>query len=90
MAIEDGAIIARALEQESSLGAALDLYQQSRYERTARVQIGSNEMGKLFHQRTEEDLRRGFEGRDLAKERNAWLFSYDPWTVPLGAATAAP
>ena len=89
MAIEDGAIIARALEQESSLGAALDLYQQSRYERTARVQIGSNEMGKLFHQRTEEDLRRGFEGRDLAKERNAWLFSYDPWTVPLGAPAVA-
>jgi salicylate hydroxylase len=85
MAIEDGPIIARALEHESSMSAALDLYQRSRYERTARVQIGSNEMGKLFHQRTEEDLRRGFEGRDLAKERNAWLFSYDPWTAPLGA-----
>lgn len=84
MAIEDGPILARALEQESSIAAALDLYQRSRYERTARVQIGSNEMGKLFHQQTEEDLRRGFEGRDLAKERNTWLFSYDPWTVPLG------
>jgi salicylate hydroxylase len=85
MAIEDGAIIARVLEQESSTSAALDLYQRSRYERTARVQIGSNEMGKLFHLRTEEDLRRGFAGRDLAKERNAWLFSYDPWTAPLAA-----
>jgi salicylate hydroxylase len=83
MAIEDGVIIARVLEQESSTSAALDLYQRSRYERTARVQIGSNEMGKLFHLRTEEDLRRGFAGRDLAKERNAWLFSYDPWTAPL-------
>jgi salicylate hydroxylase len=83
MAIEDGAIIARVLEQESSASAALDLYQRSRYERTARVQIGSNEMGKLFHLRTEEDLRHGFAGRDLAKERNAWLFSYDPWTAPL-------
>ena len=89
MAIEDGPIIARALEQESSIGAALDVYQRSRYERTARVQIGSNEMGKLFHQRTEEDLRRGFEGRDLAKERNEWLFSYDPWTVPLAAPATA-
>jgi len=85
MAIEDGPIIARALETTSSMEAALDLYQRSRYQRTARVQIGSNEMGKLFHQRSEEDLRRGFEGRDLAKERNAWLFSYDPWTAPLGA-----
>jgi salicylate hydroxylase len=85
MAIEDAAIIARVLEQESSTAAALDLYQRSRYERTARVQIGSNEMGKLFHLRTEEDLRRGFAGRDLAKERNAWLFSYDPWTAPLAA-----
>jgi salicylate hydroxylase len=85
MAIEDGPIIARALEQESSTRAALDLYQRSRYERTARVQIGSNEMGKLFHLRTEEDLRRGFAARDLAKERNAWLFSYDPWSAPLAA-----
>jgi len=83
MAIEDGAIIARALEQESSTPAALDLYQRSRYERTARVQIGSNEMGKLFHLRTEDELRRGFAARDLAKERNAWLFSYDPWSAPL-------
>jgi len=87
MAIEDAAIIARALEQESSPAAALDLYQRSRYERTARVQIGSNEMGKLFHLRTEDDLRRGFAGRDLAKERNAWLFSYDPWNAPLAART---
>ena len=31
----------------------------------------------------------GFEGRDLAKERNAWLFSYDPWTAPLGAPGTA-
>ena len=85
MSIEDAAIIARALEQASSTSAALDLYQRSRYERTARVQIGSNEMGKLFHLRTEDDLRRGFAGRDLAKERNAWLFSYDPWTAPLAA-----
>ena len=89
MAIEDGAIIARALEQESSTSAALDLYQRSRYERTSRVQIGSNEMGKLFHLRTEEALRQGFANRDLAKERNAWLFSYDPWSAPLAPRAEA-
>ncbi|HUL82466.1 MAG TPA: FAD-dependent oxidoreductase [Gammaproteobacteria bacterium] len=89
MAIEDGAIIARALEQESSASAALDLYQRSRYERTSRVQIGSNEMGKLFHLRTEDALRQGFANRDLARERNAWLFSYDPWSAPLAPRVEA-
>jgi len=89
MAIEDGAIVARALEQESTTSAALDLYQRSRYERTARVQVGSNEMGKLFHLRTEDALRQGFANRDLARERNAWLFSFDPWSAPLAARADA-
>ncbi len=84
LAIEDGAILARALEQASSTSAALDLYQRSRYERTARVQRGSNDLGKLYHLRTEQELRQGFATRDLSKERGSWVFSYDPWSAPLG------
>jgi salicylate hydroxylase len=86
LAIEDGAILARALEQAPSTSAALDLYQRSRYERTARVQRGSNELGKLYHLRTEQELREGFATRDLSKERGSWVFSYDPWTEPLADA----
>jgi salicylate hydroxylase len=88
LAIEDGAILARALEAVSSTSAALDLYQRSRYERTARVQQGSNELGKLYHLRTERELRQGFATRDLSKERGSWVFSYDPWSAPLGDAQA--
>lgn len=85
MAIEDGMILARALEAASSVPAALELYQQSRRERTARVQIGSSELGKLYHLRTEQELRAAFTRRDLARERGEWLYSYDPLTAPLGA-----
>jgi len=85
MAIEDGVILARALEQTRTIDAALALYQQTRYERTARVQLGSAELGELYHLRTEAELRRGFADRNIAKERGQWLYSYDPLTAPLGA-----
>jgi salicylate hydroxylase len=89
MAIEDSAILARALERASSTSAALDLFQRSRYERTARVQVGSDSLGKLYHLRTEEELRQGFRDRDMAKERGGWLFSYDPWSAPLAPPAEA-
>jgi salicylate hydroxylase len=83
MAVEDGMILARALEAAPSISAALELYQRSRRERTARVQIGSSELGKLYHLRTEQELRAAFTRRDLARERGEWLYSYDPLTAPL-------
>ena len=86
MAIEDGMILARALEAAPSISAALELYQQSRRERTARVQTGSSELGKLYHLRTEQELRAAFGRRDLARERGQWLYSYDPLTAPLTAS----
>jgi salicylate hydroxylase len=85
MAIEDGMILARALRAASPIAAALDLYQRSRYERTARVQLGSSELGKLYHLRTERELRAAFTQRDLARERGEWLYSYDPLTAPLAS-----
>jgi salicylate hydroxylase len=88
LAIEDGAILARALTESGSTGAALDLYQRSRYERTARVQRGSNELGKLYHLRSEQELRQAFATRDMANERGSWVFSYDPWSAPLGDTPA--
>ncbi len=83
MAIEDGAILARALESADTVASGLDVYARSRYARTARVQTGSDELGKLYHLRTEAELRAGFATRDIAKERGEWLFSYDPLTAPL-------
>ncbi len=85
MAIEDGAILARALEATRSVATALDLYQLTRYARTTRVQVGSDELGKLYHLRTEDALKHAFAHRDLTKERGEWLYSYDPLTAPLGS-----
>jgi salicylate hydroxylase len=82
MAIEDGVILGRALEDASSIAAALDRYQRARYERTARVQSGSNDLGRLYHLRTEDELRAAYSRRDLGGERG-WLYGYDPFTAPL-------
>jgi salicylate hydroxylase len=86
LAIEDGAILARALDAAASTADALDLYQRSRFERTARVQRGSSDLGRLYHLRTEQQLRDAFATRDMSKERGSWVFDYDPWSVPLGDA----
>ena len=83
MAIEDGAVIARALQQEADVGAALDLYQRNRLERTARIVNESSANRNMFHLPSEFALREAFAQRDMNAERTAWLFSYDPMTVEL-------
>ena len=83
MAIEDGAVIARALQQESDVCAALDLYQRNRLARTARIVNESSANRNMFHLPSEAALRDAFAQRDMNAERTAWLFSYDPMTVEL-------
>ena len=83
MAIEDGVILARALEQTDSVAAALELYQSNRFERTARVQTGSNDMATLYKSSTEAELRRAFEDFTLHEKRNQWLYGYNALSVPL-------
>jgi 2-polyprenyl-6-methoxyphenol hydroxylase-like FAD-dependent oxidoreductase len=86
MALEDGVVLARALDAAPSIAAALETYEQTRFERTARVQMGSADLGKLYHLRTEQELRDAFAKRDIATERGRWLYSYDPFTTPLAGA----
>ena len=83
MAIEDGAVFARACQQEKDIGQALELYQQNRLERTARVVTESGANRRMFHLPSVEALRAAFRNRDINAERNDWLFSYDPMTVKL-------
>ena len=83
MAIEDGAVIARALQQEDDVGEALNLYQRNRLERTARIVNESSANRNMFHLPSEADLREAFAQRDMNAERTAWLFAYDPMTVEL-------
>jgi salicylate hydroxylase len=83
MAIEDGAVLARALEGAGSVREALELYQRARVERCARVVTESAEHGGLYHVVDAEEMKKAFAERNIAKEREQWLYNYDPLTVPL-------
>lgn len=83
MAIEDGAVLARALRQVDDIGEALQLYQRNRMERTARVVDTSDANRKLFHLKDVDEIRESFANRDEGGDRNAWLYSYNPLTVEL-------
>jgi salicylate hydroxylase len=83
MAIEDGAVLARALRQAASVPEALDLYQRNRVDRTARIVEQSTENRRLFHLPSKDAIRAEFASRDQGAERNAWLYSYNPLTVEL-------
>ena len=83
MAIEDGAVLTRALAQCSDDAEALDLYQRNRIERTARIVRQSTANRTLFHLHSEAEIRAAFAKRDEGAERNKWLYSYNPLTVPL-------
>jgi len=83
MAIEDGAVLARALQDAGSVPEALELYQRARVERTARVVTESAEHGTLYHMKDAAQMKKAFADRNIAKERAQWLYSYDPLKVPL-------
>ncbi len=83
MAIEDAAVLARALELPLPLDERLRRYESHRGPRTARVVRESSEMGELYHIVDADAMRRAFVERDIAKSRNEWLYPYDPWTAPL-------
>ena len=71
MAIEYAVVLAPALAKSTILADALQLYQRNRHDRTARVVHESSDNAELFHLDSEAAL------------RGAWLFNYDPMTVPL-------
>ncbi len=83
MAIEDGAVLMRALDRAASIPEALQLYQRNRVDRTARIVMQSSANRALFHMRSVAEMRAAFARRDEGAERNAWLYSYNPLTVPL-------
>lgn len=83
MAIEDGAVLMRALAQSETLADALDLYERNRRERAARVVNQSNDNRRLFHLSSEAHIRAAFAKRDEGADRNNWLYSYNPLTVEL-------
>jgi salicylate hydroxylase len=83
MAIEDGAVLARALAQEPSIAAALQLYQRNRIPRTSRIVLQSSENRRRFHLGSQAAIRAEFAKVNEGADRNAWLYSYNPMTVEL-------
>lgn len=81
MAIEDSAVLMRALELDVPLVQGLKLYENHRAPRTARVVRESTEMGELYHISDAAEMRQAFLDRDIARSRNSWLYPYDPLTV---------
>ena len=89
MAIEDGVILARCLDEFGDIATALEHYENARHERTAKVVHGSNANAKRFHshslataQEAEAHLNREFSEAKV-QERYDWLFEYDVLTAPI-------
>lgn len=85
MAVEDGAVLTRALQTAASAPEALRLYQSNRIERTSRIVSESQANRGLFHMESMEALKAAFARRNMDRERADWLYSYNPLTVPLDA-----
>ncbi len=83
MALEDAAVLTRALAMPMPLHEQLQRYQNHRAPRTARVVRESAEMGALYHIVDAQAMRQAFVDRDIARSRNEWLYPYDPLQASL-------
>jgi salicylate hydroxylase len=90
MAIEDGMVLARALQaMPDDIPAALRSYQATRIERTTKIVLASAANTKRFHNPELADAtgaaayiaREWEEGK--VRARYDWLFAYEPEHVPL-------
>jgi salicylate hydroxylase len=88
MAIEDGFVLARALEAHGAdVAAAFRSYEAARLERTSRVVIGSAEKTTRFHNPLLGDptVAQAYIEREWAeerlRERYDWMFRYDATAV---------
>lgn len=92
MAIEDACVIARALEQHAAEPAhALQVYQATRIERTARIVKSSEANMHRFHnpelanaEGAANYVTKAWE-QSSTRDQYGWLFSYEPEAVPLAA-----
>ncbi len=89
MAIEDGMVLARCLEQFADIPEALRHYEAARLDRTSRIVRGSLENVSRYHnpQLAEPVQAQAFMDREFAPRamgaRYDWLYEYDALTVPV-------
>ena len=79
MAIEDAAVLARAVSASDRIGEALERYERARRERTRFVMLTAREVVKRFHA-TNTDA---YDAAAHRTEEALGLFAYDPTTVSL-------
>ncbi|WP_069789780.1 FAD-dependent monooxygenase [Cyanobacterium sp. IPPAS B-1200] len=90
MAIEDAYILARCIDQETTIEKAFIKYQDLRLKRTAKVQQTSRNNADIFHatgikamvRDTGLKLISSVNG-ELLNQKTAWIYNYDPLTLPL-------
>ena len=89
MAIEDGMVLARCLEQYTDIPEALRHYEVARLDRTSRIVRGSLENVSRYHNpqladpvQAQEFMAREFAPRAVGA-RYDWLYEYDALTVPI-------
>jgi salicylate hydroxylase len=83
MAIEDGAVLTRALAITGDIAEALQIYQRNRVDRTSRIVLQSSANRELFHLPSQAEIRARFSQRQEGEDRNRWLYSYNPLTIVL-------
>ena len=90
MAIEDGFVLARALERYATdPQEALKAYERARLERTSRVVKGSADNAGRFHNQalSQPETARAFIAAEFTperlRERYDWLYSYDATRVEI-------
>ena len=82
LAVEDAGVLARAMAGDNIVPDMLERFQNARFDRTARVVDGAARLAKMNHQDSEQALRAAMRnGADVARERDGWLYNYNPMTV---------
>jgi salicylate hydroxylase len=84
MAIEDGRILQRALDQAGEITQGLVLYQANRFKRTKEIQNSSRQLGKLYHINNRLALKMAFKALStVGRRKERFLPEYDANTVEL-------